>query len=70
MSVRREWIERSAAPAVPVSRQCALTGVARSWVYAPRADGTLDELDLVRLRLIDAEYTKHPSTERDGWSSI
>jgi putative transposase len=63
VSVRREWIEREPAPEAPalaVSRQCALAGVCRSWVYAPRADGTLDELDLVLLRLIDAEYTKRP----------
>jgi putative transposase len=63
VSVRREWIEREAAPDAPalaVSRQCALAGVARSWVYAPRADGILDQLDLVLLRLLDAEYTKRP----------
>jgi putative transposase len=63
VSVRREWIGRAPPPeasALAVSRQCALAGVARSWVYAPRADGTLDELDLALLRSSGAEYTKHP----------
>ena len=63
MSVRREWIERPAAagPApLAVSRQCALAGVTRSWAYAPRNEGILDELDLTLLRLIDTEYTRRP----------
>lgn len=59
MSRRREWIERTAAP-LPVSRQCALVGIARSWVYAvPPAEG-LDEQDLTLLRRIDAQYTRRP----------
>ncbi len=36
MSTRREWIARDEALAV--SRQCALAGVARSWVYGAAAD--------------------------------
>lgn len=56
--MRREWIERDGALAV--SRQCALAGVARSWVYAPRAEEPLDEADLRILELIDAEYTRRP----------
>ena len=63
MSVRREWIEREApepSSALAVSRQCALAGVTRSWVYAPRNEGVLEEDDLEVLGLIDAEYTRRP----------
>jgi putative transposase len=56
--VRREWLERDGELAV--RRQCALAGVARSWVYAPRAEELLDEQDLRLLELIDAEYTRRP----------
>ena len=56
--MRRAWIERDAELAV--SRQCALAGVARSWVYAPRTEEPLDEADLRLLELIDAEYTRRP----------
>jgi putative transposase len=58
VSTRREWIVRDAALAV--SRQCALTGVSRSWVYGAAAGEALDELDLLLLGLIDEEYTRHP----------
>jgi putative transposase len=45
---------------LPVTRQCALAGVARSAVYAPLlAAGPSDE-ELLYLALIDAEYTRHP----------
>ena len=63
VSVRREWIEREAPEplsALAVSRQCALAGVTRSWVYAPRNEGVLEEDDLEVLGLIDAEYTRRP----------
>jgi putative transposase len=63
VSVRREWIDRAVgkgAGGLAVSRQCELAGVVRSWVYAPRAEDVLDELDLELLRLIDAEYTRRP----------
>jgi len=63
VSVRREWIEREApeqSQPLAVSRQCELAGVTRSWVYAPRREEVLDELDLELLRLIDAEYTRRP----------
>jgi putative transposase len=58
VSTRREWIGRDEALAV--SRQCALAGVARSWVYGTAAGEAVDELDLTRLGLIDAQYTQHP----------
>jgi putative transposase len=61
VSVRREWIEREALEQpLAVSRQCELAGVTRSWVYAPRREEVLDELDLELLGLIDAEYTRRP----------
>jgi putative transposase len=46
--------------ALAVSRQCALAGVARSWVYGASAGEALDELELLLLGLIDEEYTRHP----------
>ena len=58
MSTRRAWIARDAALAL--TRQCALAGVARSWVYGASADDTVDALDLRLLSLIDQEYTQHP----------
>ena len=58
MSARREWIERDGELAV--SRQCALTGVARSWVYAAPTGEVPDVLDLTLLRMIDAQYTRRP----------
>ena len=58
MSTRRDWIVRDEALAV--SRQCALAGVARSWVYGASAGEALDELDRLLLGMIDAAYTRHP----------
>ena len=43
-----------------LARQCALAGVARSSVYAPRTAAVPDDLELLLLTLIDAEYTRHP----------
>ena len=58
MIARRAWIERDGELAV--SRQCALAGVARSWVYGAVAGAALDELDLLLLGPIDAQYTRRP----------
>ena len=58
MTARRTWIERDGHLAV--SRQCALAGVARSWVYGTSPDLGLDALDLQLLELIDAHYTRRP----------
>jgi putative transposase len=57
VTVRRAWIERDGELAV--SRQCELAGVARSWVYGAVGE-VLDEMDLVLLGLIDAQYTCRP----------
>jgi putative transposase len=43
-----------------LTRQCELAGVARSTVYAPHLVAVPDELELLQLALIDAEYTRHP----------
>ena len=45
---------------MPLTRQCELTGVARSSVYAPRLAATPDATDMTLLELIDAEYTRRP----------
>jgi len=45
---------------MPLTRQCELTGVARSSVYAPRLAATPDATDVTLLELIDAEYTRRP----------
>ena len=45
---------------MPLTRQCELTGVARSTVYAPRLAATPDAGDIALLELIDAEYTRRP----------
>jgi putative transposase len=68
VSTRRSWLERDAT-SVPVSRQCVLAGVSRSWVYAQRAaGGVVDEEELLLLRLIDVQYTRRPFC--GGWSCI
>ena len=58
MNTRREWIARDEALAV--SRQCALAGVSRSWVYGASASAAVDALDLLLLGLIDEQYTCRP----------
>ena len=58
MSTRREWIARD--DALALSRQCALAGVTRSWLYAASAGETGDASDLALLNLIDAQYTRRP----------
>ena len=58
MNVRRGWIEREGE--VAVIRQCALAGVARSGVYTRSTEEVVSALDRMLLRLIDAEYTRHP----------
>jgi putative transposase len=45
---------------LPLARQCALAGIARSTVYGPRRAVEPDPEELALLALIDAEYTRHP----------
>lgn len=55
---RRSWIEPTEK--VSLVRQCELTMVARSTVYAARQPVEVDEEELLLCRLIDEEYTKRP----------
>ena len=41
-----------------MAAQCRLAGIARSTVYANKAE--VDEVELMLLRLLDEEYTRHP----------
>jgi putative transposase len=43
-----------------LTRQCLLAGITRSTVYASRLVVAPDELELLLLAMIDAEYTLHP----------
>ena len=43
-----------------LTRQCLLAGITRSMVYASHVVDAPDELELLLLALIDAEYTLHP----------
>ena len=43
-----------------ITRQCALASVARSTVYTQHLIVEPDDLELLLLALIDAEYTRHP----------
>ena len=45
---------------LPLTQQCALAGVCRSTVYARQAPAQASAEDLLLLRLIDEEYTRHP----------
>ena len=45
---------------MPLSRRCALAGVARSWVYAQPQGKPVSDVDHLLLSLIDAEYTRRP----------
>ena len=41
-----------------MAAQCRLAGIARSTVYADKAE--VDDVELMLLRLLDEEYTRHP----------
>jgi putative transposase len=58
MNERKQWVSRGEP--LPLTRQCELTGVARSTVYAPKRVAVTSEAELELLGLIDAEYTRHP----------
>jgi putative transposase len=45
---------------MPLTQQCLLAGIVRSTVYATHMAEGPDELELLLLSLIDAEYTLHP----------
>ena len=56
--IRQAWVDHR--DSVSMVQQCVLTGVSRATVYAQQKPQTVDELDLLHSRLIDAEYTRHP----------
>ena len=58
VKVRKTWI--SGQEPLPVSTQCSLAGVNRSWCYGPTKSPVPDADDLELLRLIDDENTRHP----------
>ncbi|MEP6889893.1 MAG: hypothetical protein ABI955_04255 [Nitrospirota bacterium] len=58
VAARTGWV--SPHEPLTLTRQCALTGVTRSTIYAPHPVATPDEQELILLGLIDAEYTRHP----------
>jgi putative transposase len=58
VAVRTGWV--SPHEPLTLTRQCVLTGVTRSTLYAPHPAATPDEQELTLLGLIDAEYTRHP----------
>jgi len=56
--VRKQWV--GASEPLALTRQCELTGVARSTIYAPLLAVAPDKQELTLLGLIDVEYTRHP----------
>ncbi len=54
MRTRRDWV--NANKPLLLSRQCSLSGVARSGVYAQHCPITVDEEAQLLLRKIDSEY--------------
>jgi putative transposase len=57
LSQRQGWV--NADDKLSVVTQCRLVGIARSTVYAGKAV-IVDEIELLLLRLLDEEYTRHP----------
>tara|TARA_R110000824_G_scaffold188777_1_gene370089 strand:+ start:412 stop:1353 length:942 start_codon:yes stop_codon:yes gene_type:complete len=55
---RQGWIKSS--DAVPIVRQCELTGVSRATIYAHRHPAVQDGNDLLICGLIDEIYTRRP----------
>ncbi len=56
--MRQDWIERGHE--VSMVRQCELTGITRSVVYAHSQPAEEDGADLLLCHLLDEEYTRHP----------
>jgi len=55
---RNNWINPHDEPTL--TSQCELAGVARSTFYVSTREKAPDELELLLLEMIDAEYTLHP----------
>jgi putative transposase len=56
--IRQSWV--SPTEALSVVRQCELTAVTRSTVYAHRHPVIIDEHEMLLCRLMDEEYTRRP----------
>lgn len=58
VAIRKQWV--STKEPLALTRQCALAGINRTTVYAPRLAYTPDAQELKLLELIDTEYTRYP----------
>ena len=58
VAIRKQWV--STKEPLALTRQCALAGINRTKVYAPRLASIPDAQELKLLELIDTEYTRHP----------
>ncbi|WP_428839016.1 IS3 family transposase [Methylovulum psychrotolerans] len=58
LSLRQAWVAPNDGQ-LPVTAQCRLAGIARSTVYAGKAE-RVDGFELMLLRLLDEEYTRRP----------
>ena len=56
--MRQAWISRE--DPLPLIRQCALAGVSRTTCYAHQPAPSVEAEEIMMLRLIDEEYTRHP----------
>ena len=57
LSQRQSWV--SVDDELSVVAQCQLAGIARSTVYVGKVE-EVDAFELLLLRLLDEEYTRHP----------
>lgn len=56
--IRRAWIGQS--DGLSVVQQCRLAEVSRATIYAQQKPRPVSDNDLLHIRLIDEEYTRHP----------
>ncbi len=58
VALRQAWI--CGADPLPLLRPCTLAGVCRGTYYGQQRPRPADKEETLRLRLVDAEYTRHP----------
>ena len=58
LSLRQTWVDPNDGR-LAITAQCRLAGIARSTVYTGKAE-RVDGFELILLRLLDEEYTRHP----------
>src|SRR5690606_34266758 len=56
--VRMNWVMQDTS--LPITRQCELAQVPRATFYGRRPANLASDEDLLYMRLIDEEYTRHP----------